>query len=143
MVKFTVEWNICYFVAGLQEGFDPKYNLYYIAIELAKKDWEVLYIGMTTKQTVSDRLLGNHEALKTVIVDYDEDIYIGLGRVTKRAKTDDDLTNVEQALISYHKPRLNGVGVKRYRGESIAVLNIEADDTEFRLDLEEEIDFRG
>jgi len=139
MAKYTVEWNICEFVPGLQDGFDSKYNLYYIAIEHTKKEWEVLYIGMTSKQTVSDRLLGNHEALKTVIHDYDEKIYIGLGRVTKKTKTDDELASIEQALISYHKPRLNAAYVKRYKGEHIIVVNIEHNDSEYGLDLDEEI----
>ncbi len=142
MAVYTIEWEVFEVIAGLQSGFNPKYNLYYIAIE-KQNEWEVLYLGMTSKQTVSDRLLNKHEALKTVIHDYDEDIYIGLGCVKNRNKTDEDLANIELALISHHKPRLNGVGVKRYKGEKITVKNTEHEDSDYGIDLDEEIVLTG
>ena len=139
IATYTVEWTVLDFFDGLKEGFNGQYQLYYLAIKIKKNEWEVLYIGQVTKQTVSDRLLGGHDAFKTVIHDFDEEIFIGLGRVSKRSLKDDELSNIELALISCHKPRLNGVGVKMYRGDTIRIINTIPDDAESGHDLDDEI----
>ena len=139
VVRYTVEWDVLPFINALKEGFNKKYNLYYLAIGTKRdKEWEVVYIGMTFKQTVSDRLLGVHPKLKSAITDYEDDHWVGLGRVVKRNITPEQLSTIESALISYHKPSLNGVGVGRWTGDRITISNLDVEDSENHNDLKEE-----
>ena len=76
--------------------------------------------------------------MKTAITDLDDDIWVGLGRVTKRSITPEELGLIESALILYHKPKLNGVGVGRWTGNRITISSFDIEDCENYHDLEEE-----
>ncbi len=139
MVKYNIEWNTLHFMDALKEGYNRKYNLYYIALgEEKDESWDVVYLGQTSKQTVSDRLLGGHDKLKSVITDFDDDIWIGLGRIKKQKLSKMELDQIEKALISFHKPILNGAHVGRWEDEKITICNMDAEDCDYEHDLEEE-----
>ena len=79
MAKYNIEWTTHDFMDGLRKGFDGQYSLYYLEIKRRRfSPPEVLYIGKTSRQTVSDRLLGGHEKLKALLTDYEsKDIRVG------------------------------------------------------------------
>jgi len=61
--------------------------------------------------------------------------------VRKRNLSDKEQENIEKALISHHKPRLNGTGSGRYKGPKISITNEESDDTDYNLNLYEDVVF--
>ncbi len=140
--RYEVEWTVKNLLDALREGYDSRYNLYFLLAEFKEKE-KVVYIESVNKQTVSERLLNKHKGLKSAILDYDGDeIYIGLGEVLrKRVKTKEMIEGIETALISYEKPDLNAVGVKTYEGPAITIINSQSDDSDYGVDLEEEIEF--
>ena len=79
--------------------------------------------------------------MKTILTDFNEKVYIGLGDVRKKNLTKDELKHIEIALISYHKPRINAIGVKHYKGIPIRIKNNESGKTEYSIDLDKEIEF--
>jgi hypothetical protein len=101
-------------------------------IFLQKEEWlgiskkrELVYIGMTCEQTVSERLLNKHEALKSCLREMDGNVIIALGAWGGRKKTIDKkaIKDIEHLMISTFKPRLNGVGVKEYKGVQLSIIS--------------------
>ena len=116
---WRIEWETYNFEDGLKEGFKKRYKWYMI---LLKKEGfgfltypELMYIG-STKTNASERLLKNHEALKSAIRDFkNRSVVLGLGYLTSRKTlTEANIRYIESAMIAKFKPRLNAVGVKKF-----------------------------
>lgn len=113
------------FQEALHAGFDEDFGLYAIFLRRTGiKQFlkpELVYIGSTMK-TVSERLLQSHEGLISALRDLGEEHYIefAFGAFTKPID-EALLRDVESALIADFKPRLNGVGVKSYKGQPLTI----------------------
>ncbi len=129
--NYNLEWEIFNFEDGLRAGFDQKYIWYMIFLKhkgikkLTRP--ELVYIGMTL-ESVSDRLLNKHEAIKSVFREMDRSIefafgfWVGGGKSkNQKTITEAEMKDIEAAMIANFKPRLNGAGVKGYTGKAIGI----------------------
>jgi hypothetical protein len=139
MTGYEIEWDVHKFFEGLQNGFDEMALWYMIFLKgkgLSRfKKPEMIYIGSAYKQTVSERLLNRHEALQSAIREMDGEIMIGLGywvgggiRKNQKGITEGAVRSIESVIIAEFKPRLNGIGVKKYKGTKIKVVSSYLDD---------------
>ena len=127
MLGYEIEWEVSKFFEGLQKGFNKEEEaLWYMIFLRGKgistfKKPELVYIGSAYKQTVSERLLNKHDALQSAIREMDREIMIGLGywigggkKKNQKEISEGVVRSIESAMIAEFKPRLNGVGVKKY-----------------------------
>lgn len=128
-MTYKIEWKVFNLEEALRQGFKAEENFLWYMIFLEEK-WlgmskghELVYIGMVCDQTVSDRLLNKHEALKSCLRDLEHGIVIALGSWMGKEKSisKENIKNIEAAMIANFKPRLNGVGVKKYKGPAIVI----------------------
>jgi hypothetical protein len=132
MVTYKIKWEAYDLEKALKKGFMLEKNFLWYMIFLQKEEWlgiskkrELVYVGMTCEQTVSERLLNKHEALKSCLREMDGNVIIALGAWGGRKKTIDKKTikDIEYLMISAFKPRLNGVGVKEYKGIQLSIIS--------------------
>lgn len=134
MLGYDIEWEVYQFFEGLQKGFNKEEEALWYMIFLKGKGLstlkkpELVYIGSAYKQTVSERLLNKHDALQSAIREMDRKIMIGLGywvgggkKKNQKEISEGAVRGIESAMIAEFKPRLNGVGVKKYKGSKIKI----------------------
>jgi len=148
---YEIKWDYFDdFEEALRFGFDAKYLWYQIFLRPSGlgffKNPELVYIGTST-QTISDRLLGKHEALKAIYREMDNDVSIAQGFWTgggrfrnQKTISSNVIKEIEAALIAEFKPRLNGVGVKGYQGKTIGIISFCSEHT-YLDSLNHEISF--
>lgn len=111
-------------IEGLIEGFDDKYKWYMI---LGNKDDDIpSYIGMAYAQSVSDRLLGNHEGFKQIIREVGKDTKINLALgypANPKNPNKKAIMAIESVMIGKYKPEYNASGIRGYKGTKIKIIS--------------------
>ena len=130
MVIYEIFWIYNDFENILREGFMKEYCWYMIFLwkkgllfkEAIFGDPELVYIGKAVKQAVSDRLLRGHDQLIMCLRDFDQKIVMGVGKSENPSTlSEEEIGNIESALIAKFKPRLNAHGLKEYKGPRIII----------------------
>lgn len=130
MVIYEIFWIYNDFENILREGFNEEFCWYMILLRkkgLVFKDAvfgdpELVYIGKAVKQAVSDRLLRGHDQLIMYLRDFDRKIMMAVGKPENpRTLSEEEIGNIESALIAKFKPRLNAHGLKEYKGPRIII----------------------
>ena len=95
MEPYTIDWLSYDFEDGLKAGFNKSFLWYAIFVHPKRfgrlyKNAELIYIGKAIAQSVSDRLLGNHKALKSALTDFG-DRKIGISYASCTEEIDDNI----------------------------------------------------
>lgn len=132
-----IQWDFDILEHSLRRGYLNDYNFYAIFLDRKKEFWrsidpngstELYYIGSTRMNSVSNRLLNNHDGLESALQDGFGDLHLGLGKWSTNADLsikglNDLIRDVESALIYKHMPTRNTVNRLSYKGIPLKISN--------------------
>ena len=132
-----IQWDFDILEHSLRRGYLNDYNFYAIFLDRKRDYWksidpigstELYYIGSTRMNSVSNRLLNNHDGLVSALQEGFGDIHLALGiwqiGVDLSIKGLNDLIrDVESALIYKYMPTKNTVNRLSYKGIPLTISN--------------------